>query len=73
MNIQLFVKIESQKQNVISNLFQDLKFVKKTIFQLLKYVFEKMNVKSNNIKKAPVYIVTFKLVFFTTNILEVEK
>ena len=29
MSTQIFVKIENQKQNIISNLFQDLKFEKK--------------------------------------------
>ena len=38
MVTQIVVKIENQKQNIISNLFQDLKLEKKLIFQLLKYV-----------------------------------
>ena len=48
MSTQIFVKIENQKQNIISNLFQDLHSLKKTIYQFLKYVFDEVNIKSNN-------------------------
>ena len=40
MSTQIFVKIENQKQNIISNLFQDLNVNKKIIYKFLKDGFE---------------------------------